>query len=49
MAILDNDEHPLNTPLPMIVTEEGISTCANDVHPLKTSFPILVTEEGIVI
>jgi len=42
-----NEEHPLNTPFPMLVTELGSIIEVNPV-PLNALFPMLVTEVGMV-
>ena len=43
-----NALQPLNTPLPIEVTEFGMSIEDRCEHPVNTAFPIEVTEFGIV-
>ena len=44
-----SDVQPLNTPLPIVVTESGITIEGSDVHSWNTQLPIVVTESGITI
>ncbi len=44
-----NDEHQLNRPLPIVVTELGMVTEVSLVHSLNAPLPIVITELGMVI
>ena len=46
--LIDVNAHPLNAPVPMLVTELGISTDFRP-HPSNAPMPMLVTELGIFI
>ena len=42
-----NDSQPLNAHLPIVPTENGISTCKRELQLLKASLDIHVTKDGI--
>ena len=43
---LESFVQPLNTPLPRVVTESGITMLIKEVQPAKASFSIEVTQSG---
>ena len=46
---LINDEHPLNTFSPIVLTDDGIEILVNDEHFSNDCDPIDLTDDGIEI